>query len=305
MAPRTHLAWLLAAGALILVALGGAGGLRAYHLGTRPPFLDPDFLVQPSRPPAVDHKTLLVAGTGSCLHVIYPLLESFGKSSAGRGITVKYTTGIGSEGGIQAAVEGAVSLGMVARPLTGNERNQLPVVIPFARVAVVVVASGDVPLRGLTSAELLDLYRGARPRWSTGATVQVLQREPGDPDHLAVGRALPGFSAINQEAYRRQRWRVLPRGASTWQQLRWGSGAVGLADMEGQDGQVKVLPVDGAVPSPVRLVRGEYPFYKDLALVAPGPLTGPAAGFVRFIFSDAGQSAIRSKGLVPLPRMKR
>lgn len=300
---RTSLPWLIAAGVLILLVLAGARGLETYHEGTRPPFLDPGFQTRSARPSFGQDGTLHLAGSESCLPLTRALVRAY--NGATPGANARVHQGIGSLGGIQATVDGVITLGLVSRPLTAAERLRLPVVIPYARVAVVVAANPSVPRSSLTGAELLDLYRGARHRWAGGPPVVVLLRERGDPDHQAVGRAITGFIAVNEEAYRTQRWRVVYRDADMQQALQSIRGSLGLLDMGALKARhlaLKLLQVDGAVPTEQAVARGKYPFFKDLALVSRRPLDGAAARLVDFIFSAEGSRLIRARGFVPLPR---
>lgn len=294
--------WFAAAAALTLLVLGGAAGLASYHNSTRPPFLDPGFQVSRTRASFAHDGTLHLAGSSTNLPLTRALVRAFNSSAGAR---ARVHPGIGSLGGIRAAVDGVITLGLVSRPLSAAERRALPVSIPYARVAVVVAANPGVPRGSLTRAELLELYRGVRVRWSDNSPVVVLQRERGNPDHQALGRVLPAFAAVNDEAYRRQRWRVLYHDADMQRELQSIHGALGLLDMgaiKARHLALKILQVEGAVPSEQNVARGTYPYYKDLTLVSRGPLTGTAARLVEFIFSAEGRSLIRARGHVPLPR---
>jgi len=302
--PRTFaLPWLSAAAALVLLALGGGVGLVTFHRSTRPPFLDREFQVRHARPSFGQDHSLHLAGSGASLPLTRALVRAF--NSATPGARARVHRGIGSLGGVQATVDGVISLGLVSRPLSSAERRLLPVVIPYARVAVVVAANPSVPRSALSRSDLLDLYRGVRARWSDGSPVVVLQRERGDSGHRAVSRQIPAFAAVNDEAYRRQRWRVVYHDTDMQQALQSIRGALGLLDMGAMKARhlaLKVLLVDGAVPTEQNLARGKYPFYKDLALVSRKPLTGAAARLTDFIFSPEGRRLIQARGYVPLPR---
>ena len=301
----TLLPWISAYGLLLLLGLGGAFGLLSFHRGTRPPFLDPGFEAHCSRPSFGMDGVLHLAGSESNLPLTRALVRAFNSVSGAPRARVHQQ--IGSLGGIQATLDGVISLGLVSRPLSAAERRELSVVIPYARVAVVVAANPSVPESSLSRAELLDLYRGARPRWSDDSPVEVLQRERGDPDHRAVERALPAFATVNDEAYRHQRWRVVYHDAEMRRSLQSTRGALGLLEvgaLEAGQLAVKVLRIDGVTPTDQDVARGKYPFTKDLALVSRGPLTGAGARLVAFFFSAPGQRLIRARGYVALPRGK-
>ncbi len=244
---------------------------------------------------------LALAGSGSNLPLTRLLLDSF---SAGHPeFKAVLHESIGSSGGIRAARDGAISLGLISRPLKGEERDWGLVVVPYARVAVVLAAHHGVPARVVNGAELLDLYRGRWPRWSDGQRVTVLQREPGDSSHAAVESVLHGFREVNVEAYRASRWRVLFSDQTMLRALQDTSGAVGLTDtglialeMPG----LKILPLEGMTPSHSGLADGSYPYAKNLALVAPRHASPAAASFLEFVRSAEGRRIIAGAGYLPL-----
>lgn len=81
------------------------------------------------------------------------------EASALTGLRVRVEPSIGSGGGIAAARDGAVDLGLVSRPLRPDESGDLERV-DLARDAVVLAAAVEVPVDGLSSDELHQLYRG-------------------------------------------------------------------------------------------------------------------------------------------------
>lgn len=297
------LSWIAAAAALALLVLAVVAGLRAYHLSTRPPFMEQGFQVEHAWPPLGKDGALHLAGSSANMPLTRALVRAFTGQTPD--VRVRLHPSIGSLGGIQATVDGVISLGLVSRPLTPAEARQLPVVIPYARGAVVVAAHPDVPRGSLSHSELVDIYRGVRARWSDSSPVAVLQRERGDSGHQAVNRVIPAFATVNDEAYRRRRWRVVYRDTDMAQALQSIRGAIGLLDIGAMTAHrldLKALVVEGAVPNRSNVAQGRYPFYKDLVLVSRKPLEGVAAGLVDFFFSADGRRLIEAKGYVPLPR---
>src|SRR5512147_1122216 len=89
-----------------------------------------------------------------------PLAIALGHEVAsGPGLQVRVEPSIGSGGGIAAARDGAIDLGLVSRPLRPEEATGLERV-DLARDAVVLAAAADVPLDDLASRDLHRLYRG-------------------------------------------------------------------------------------------------------------------------------------------------
>jgi phosphate transport system substrate-binding protein len=287
---------------LALVGLAGAslavlGGLGR---GAAPPFLTTPPRAHTPSQAVRDPHTLRLAGSGTNVPVTRRLAAAFAAGHPGRHVVVHES--IGSTGGIRAVADGAVSLGLLSRPLRPRERRLSLRVIPYARVAVVIAAHPDVGDEPVTRQGLLDLYSGTRQRWRNGRRVHVVQRERGDSALLAVGSALPGFEAVDRGARRTQRWRVVYQDNALREALLATPGAVGLFDLGAilsDRLSLRVLAYEGHRPSAADPLPAGYPFHKDLAFVSAGPPAGLAAAFLGFVASAAGADILRRHGYLP------
>ena len=198
---------------MALAALGGLtpalilGGLIATgEPGERPPFLSaaPKAARTPGREPPGD--TIEAAGSGANVPLTRLLAERF---AAGGGTPLVVHASIGSRGGILAAADGAVALGLVSRPLGSKEAALGLEVVPYARAEVVLAAHPDTPEEALGPDDVLAIYRGERATWRDGTPITVFLREVGDSGQEALARALPGFGEAIAEAHRTRRVRVL------------------------------------------------------------------------------------------------
>jgi phosphate transport system substrate-binding protein len=282
--------------ALLLVSL--VGTTREPFTSGEVPRDSPLYLRSTARPPEVVH----LAGSGSNLALTRALAEAFQAEHEGRHVVV--FDSIGSAGGVHAAYDDVVDFGLVSRPLRDSEAALNLVVIPYARVPVVVAVNLGVPDDSITLPDLLDIYAGRRSTWSDGTAIVVLQREPGDSGHQAVQRALPEFAAINDAAYREARWRVVDSDQAMQEALSITAGAIGVFDLGAivlQRLPVKPLRIDDIAPSEASVQSHRYPFAKDLALVSLEPPVGVPAEFLRFIDGEQGRRLTRASGYIPLP----
>jgi phosphate transport system substrate-binding protein len=297
--------WAFVAVTLVALLGGGAATVRALEAGPRPPdgALGAGAAKKGPAPRAPEAGAALdLAGSGSNVPLVRVLAKAFGERAPGVRVVVHES--IGSTGGVRAARDGQVELGLVSRPLTADEAKLGLVVVPHARVAVVVAAHPGVREDDLGAADLVTLYRGERSRFRDGAPVVVLQRERGDSSHLVVGREVPGFAAANDDALRAGRWRVLYHDRAMQEALMATDGAIGLFDLGqivSQNLPLRVLAVDGVAPTPENVRAGRYRFVKDLAFVSAGAPSGAAAAFLEFVRSPEGREATRRAGYLPLP----
>jgi phosphate transport system substrate-binding protein len=288
---------------LVLLGLAGAsiavlGGLGQ---GDTPPFLNRSVPHRRTQALASARGELHLAGSGTNVGLTRRLADAFRATHPDRHIVVHES--IGSEGGIRAVSDGAISLGLISRPLSLQERQLSLQVVPYARVAVVIAGHPGVRAQSLTRQDLLALYRGARPRWPTGEPVRVIQRERGDSANRAVGSVLPSFAAVDQSARRARRWRVVYADTAMREALLATPGGVGLFDLGAILSErlpLQVISYEGRRPSAADPLPKGYPFHKDLAFVWGPHQTPLVSAFLKFVASAAGGAVIRRHGYRPL-----
>lgn len=297
---RSNLLWLAVSMTMLSLIAAAAWVVVSDTDHPLPPFLKPGSgsTLEPRRAPP-STAGLRLAGSGSNLPLTRALSAAFPRDLGPHPVV---HASIGSGGGIRALLDGVIDIALVSRPLREGEREQGLVVIPYARVPVVVAAHVSVPDHTLTSSQLISIYAGAQPTWSDGSRVVVLQRERGDSSHIAMDRELPRFAEANEDAYRRSRWRVLYRDEAMREALADTHGAIGLF---GQGAiptglPVKPMAIDGAMPDRESVHRGAYPFTKDFAFVTRGAPTGQARIFIDFALSPPGRRLVEATGAISL-----
>jgi phosphate transport system substrate-binding protein len=269
--------------------------------GPVPPFLGGPHLDGTAAEPEARRDSALVhvAGSGSNIPITRALAAAFPGAPDRRPVV---HPSIGSGGGLRALLDGAIDLALVSRTLAPTERELGLVETPYARVPVIFAVNASVPDTGLSSADLLAIFRRERTTWSDGSPIIVLQREPGDSSHRAVARHLPGFEAANDVAYERESFRVLYLDDDMRDALAATPGAVGLFGQGAVPSELPIrgLSVDGVSPTVDNVAEGRYPLFKDLSFVSAGPPRGPAAEFVDFSHSPAGDAIISANGAIPI-----
>lgn len=230
---------------------------------------------------------LQLAGSTSVQPLAEMLAEAYTQE---RGVKVSIQGG-GSTAGVQAVLNGVVALGAVSRRLTPAEQAQGLQESTIALDVLTVVVHADNPVKGLSLAQLRDLFSGAVTDWR-----QVGGR-PG-PVHLVTREAGSG----SREAFRTLVGPISPHAI-----VQNSSGAIRVAVMDdpyaigyvslgvARMGALKALTIDGRAPG-----TAGYRLTRPLSLVTRGRPEGEAATFIRFARSPKGQQLIRDEGLVPL-----
>ncbi len=284
--------------AAVLLVVGLVGRRGDPFIEGEVPRDSPLYLRSTHRPAGVLH----LAGSGSNLPLTRALADIFHEQNSGQHVVV--FDSIGSTGGIQAAYDDVIDLGLVSRPLKPGEAALGMFVTPYARVPVVFAVNLGVPDDSLTPTEVVEIYTGTRTTWSDGSPIVVLQRERGDSSHRAISERIPEFAAVNEAAYREARWRIVDSDEAMQEALSITGGAVGLFDLGAivlQRLPVRPLRVSGIEPSEASVQSGRYPFSKDLAFVSVEDPAGLASDFLRFVDGAEARKLMRASGYIPLP----
>ncbi len=257
-------------------------------------------LLSLAHPPATaaTESPLVFAGSGPALPLTRLLALAFMRIHPEVRIVVPPS--IGSAGGIRAAADGAVALGLATRPLAEAEKGLGLTTVTFARTAVVLGVHPTVHEDGITSDEFVQIYRGVKTRWQDGHEIVVLTREPSDSVIDLLSQQVPGFKDAYTESYRVKRWTVLFSALEMNRMLVRTPYALGLTDVGAIVSErlpIKTLKVNGTAPTAVNVYNGRYTLVRILAFVYRKRDLLPAVqAFIDFALSPAGVAVIRESG---------
>jgi phosphate transport system substrate-binding protein len=244
---------------------------------------------------------LRAAGSGTALPAVRALATAYREVEPGFSLIVAES--IGSTGAVLALRDGAVDLGLTSRPLQTAEREGI-CEIPFASDLVVVAASPDVKASGLSSEQLLQVFKGELTVWPGSdppLPIRVLQREASDSGSQVLASRIPGLGEALQRALEQGRWRVLFHDVEMQQALLQSKGAIGVFDLgaiRAQKLAVHALALDGAPPTIEALEQGRYPYAKTLSFLVRAKSPRPPAlkAFLAFAGSKRGLAILRENG---------
>ena len=277
-----------------LLALIAALSIAVMERGEVPPFMD----AQPARLRSVAPSSdLHLAGSGSNLVVTRALAAAFRLHHAEARLVVHDS--IGSTGAVQAVADGAIGVGLIARPLREEERALGLDVTPYARIPITFIAHPDVRDRDITRAELVASLRGESAAWRDGTPLVWLLRERGDAGTESVASHVAGFAAAHEDALAAHRFRVLFHDDDMARGILGVRGALGISDLPAARASMPTAPIltlDGVAASCENVRLGRYPFYKDLAFVTRGTPSPFSREFLTFALSEAGRAIIEAAG---------
>jgi phosphate transport system substrate-binding protein len=211
----------------------------------------------------------------------------------------------GSTTGIAAIIDGTAEIGMASRRAKSSEvaaatakgRNMKPTIVAYDGIAVIVNSSN--PVKALTKKQVEQIFTGDVTDWSaaggSGGKISVYTRNTSSGtysefkelamkkrDYAPDSQKMAGNEQIAQEVGKN------PNGV----------GYVGLAYIKARG--VKVVAIDGAMPSKESVLGKTYPYARPTFYYTNGDPTGLAKQFVDFTISDAGQKIVEQVGFVPI-----
>lgn len=210
------------------------------------------------------------------------------------GTTVNTQAG-GTEKGIQSLIAGTVDIAAISRPLNAQEQSQGLVAVPVTKDAIAIVVGDQNPLgsKGLTPTQVLGIFQGQITDWSQvggkPGNIRVINRPASSGTHQAFREKVLG----GQNFGTTPNIITWPKDETTavLQQLKTdGISYATFAQVANQQ-TVRIVAIDGLTPQ-----SANYPYQRELYYVYKQPVTPQVQGFLGYVGSPEGQSAIAATG---------
>src|SRR5689334_17106912 len=211
----------------------------------------------------------------------------------------------GSTTGIAAIIDGTAQIGMASRPTKPEEVAAAKAkgvtfketIVAYDGIAVIVNSAN--PIKSLTKKQVEQIFTGDIAGWSavggSAGKISIYTRNTSSGtysefkelamkkrDYGPGSQKLAGNEQIASEVAKN------PNGV----------GYVGLAYTKASG--IKVVPIDGAMPSKESVLGKAYPYARPTFYYTNGEPTGLAKQFVDFTVGDAGQKIVEQVGFVPI-----
>jgi phosphate transport system substrate-binding protein len=215
----------------------------------------------------------------------------------------------GSTTGIAAIIDGTAEIGMSSRRAKSSEvgaaaakgRNLKPTIIAYDGLGVIVNAAN--PIKALTKKQVEQIFTGDVTDWSavggSGGKISIYTRNTSSGtysdwkelamkkrDYAGSSQKMAGHEQIAAEVGKN------PNGV----------GYVGLAYMKA--GGIKVLPIDGQMPSQKAVIAKTWPYARPTFYYTNGEPSGIAKEFTEFTLSPTGQKIVDRVGFVAVKEVK-
>lgn len=254
------------------------------------------FLAGPPEIIAAD--TIRINGSGTCLEMITPLMETYGRNN--RKVSFRMGKPLGSSGAIKALLAGAIDIAIVSRPLKPAEIAQGGKLRDYGKTPLAIVTERNVSLKTISTKELEDIYAGKTQKWPNGETVRVILRPNEDADTKILKALSPGMVEAITRAQQRRGIMIAvtdPESNEAVSRTPGGIGASGLPGIIVGKLPLKVIALNGVKPSRENLANKTYPLSKDVSFVSTDKIPDAAAKFLEFIYSNKGRSIAEKTGV--------
>lgn len=239
--------------------------------------------------------TVSTDGSTSMEKVIGALGEKFQADNEGMTFTYNPT---GSGSGITAVSEGRCDIGLSSRSLKDEEKSQglTETVLAYDGIAVIVNPSNSV--EDLSIEEIAKIYKGEITNWSEvgGSDLEIvlIGREAGSGTR-------DGFESITGTEDACQYRQELTSTGDVITTVGSNENAIGYASLASVKDSVKILSVDGVIPTEETIKDGSYAVQRPFMLVTKSDkkLSEAAQKFYDYALSADAESIIYDSGVVP------
>ncbi len=224
------------------------------------------------------------------------LAEAYGREHPE--IEFRFDSGTNSGGAIDGVLGGTLDLAVANRPLSEDEVGEPLDYRPFAKDAVVFATRHEGEVEGISTEQARDVYGGELTNWEqlggSPAPIVVLDRDEDESARKLVllplmdGRPVEARTVVLNKA-----GEMIEAMKSTPDSLGYSS--FGLLKAHEVPG-VRVLALDGVVPSPEAVLRGDYPWYLTFGFVHAADAPKEVRDFVTFASGPEGQELVEKNG---------
>lgn len=240
-------------------------------------------------------ETVSTDGSTSIERVIGSLGEAFENENEGVSFTYNPT---GSGTGIQAVLEGRCDIGLSSRGLKDEEKEQGLTETVLAYDGIALIVHPDNPIDDLSAEMISDIYTGKAANWKSiggdDSQIVLIGREAGSGTRDGFESATGTKDACD---YRQE----LTSTGDVITTVAGNPGAIGYASLASVSDKVKVVSVDGVLPSEATIKDGSYVVRRPFVLVtkADKKLSDTAQRFFDYATSGDTADIILGAGVIP------
>lgn len=241
--------------------------------------------------------TIKIGGTGGAIGSMKELAAAFQKKHPG--VTVSIIPHLGTRGGINGVLKGAIDIGLAGRHTSPQELAQGLQEVEYARSPFVFATRSGAEWRDLNLGVIAGIYRGDIRKWPDGTAIRLILRPEGDVDTLILKALSSTMKDAVVQAESREGMMLAIDDQENCDMLEKIKGAFGtstLTQIISEKRSIAMLPLNGVTPGIKAMVAGSYPYYKPFYMVTGGKSSPLSKEFIEFVKSPAGSKILRLTG---------
>ena len=241
---------------------------------------------------------LQVGGTGAAAALLAHVGKPFTQQT---GIAVEVIPGLGSSGGISAMAAGILDVAVSGRALSGAETGRGLVQAITMRTPFVFATSHRAP-PNMTVREIANVYISEKAAWPDGSPIILILRPRMESDNQYIVRYFIGKDDVLDRVRQRVELPVATTdqdNADMAERLKGSLTGTTYAQIMLEQRDLRMIAIDGVVPSMETFESGAYRPAKLLYFVHPLQPSAAASRFIQFLRSDEGVRALREAHSLP------
>ena len=241
--------------------------------------------------------TIKIGGTGGAIGAMKELAAAFQKKHPS--VRIDIISHLGTRGGINAVLEGAIDIGLAGRHLGPEELSMGLKEVEYAKSPFVFVTAESGKGKNLTLEMIVRIYRGDIRKWPDGTPIRLILRTDGDVDTIMLKGISHDMREAVEKAEAREGMTIAmddQENSDLVEKLKGSFGTSTLTQIISEKRAFTVLPLNGITPDIGAMVAGSYPYYKIFVMVM-GPKSSPISrDFVAFVRSPEGKRILTRTG---------
>lgn len=248
-------------------------------------------------------KLIQIKGSDTVLPISQGVAEEFMKANRKAKVAV---IGGGSGTGAAALLNGTADIAQMSRAMKAEEKKALSdkgtpvkeIVVAYDCLSIIV--NKNNPVSDVTMAEARDIYLGNITNWKevggNDEKIILLSRDSSSGTYVSFRKmVLRAGNKKGPEEYT-ETTIFLPSNEAIKQEAKASAGAVGYIGLGYADDSIKVLKVEGVMPSSA--TASEYELTRNLYWYVTSELSSDAQKVVDFMMSDNGQAIVKREGYI-------
>ena len=243
--------------------------------------------------------TINTAGSTTALPIVQAAAETYMNIYPSTNISVR---GGGSGIGIKSIIMESIDIGNASRKVNEQEnelikkkQNEL-IETAIAIDAITIIVHKDNPISNISLKNLRFIYSGKITNWNElggdDLEIVVISRDVSSGSFEVFNHTVLHNDLLKDNSMR------LASNNAVATMVDYTNGAIGYVGLGYVNDDLKVVSIDGILPSKDTVHNQEYPLTRKLYMYTTKTRSGATQDFIDFILSELGQTIVEQQGYI-------